>query len=341
MAGASKLIRHSPAIAAIRASVLAPLVHELDKTPGKTDILLACHGILRSQLEDPYAFVPMARYIAIFEEAADVLREPTLGARMGICFKPADIGPIGILFSASSTIRIAFSRLSKYITALQGATTSGLICEDDRVLWTYKVEDPNLWPRHQDAEYTLAASCQLVRSCFSSNWRPLEIHFEHTAPRDLATLNRIFRVPLLFSQSGNRIVMAKSDVDRHYRREDHDLTAVLERHIADLVGQTDEVGDLQKRVLSVIGIYLGHKPITIRAIADELAISVRTLQRRLAEDGTSLRDLIRCYRQNLAELHLEGGGARHARIADALGYADGTVFWRAFKTWTGRPPSQR
>jgi Arabinose-binding domain of AraC transcription regulator, N-term len=100
------------------------------------------------------------------------------------------------------------------ILALQGATTSGLISEDDRVLWTSKIEDPRLFPRQQDAEYTLAGLCQLVRSCFSTNWRLLKMHFEHASPSDLASLNRIFRIPIRFSQSGNRIVMERSDVDR-------------------------------------------------------------------------------------------------------------------------------
>jgi hypothetical protein len=231
MASASKLSRPPPAIAAIRASVPAPMGQELDEKSRKTDILLSSHGTLLSQLEDSFAFVPMTRCIAIFEEAAKMLPERTLGAQMGISFKPADTGPIGNLFSTSSTVRTAFKRLSKHITALQGATSLALISEDDRVLWTYKIEDPRLWPRYQDAVYTLTALCQLGRSCCSSNWRPLEIHLEHGAPSDLASLNRIFRVPIRFSQSGNRIVMERSDVDRacYPRQARHHLARFTSR----------------------------------------------------------------------------------------------------------------
>ncbi|NTI65787.1 AraC family transcriptional regulator [Agrobacterium rhizogenes] len=339
MAGASDFSRRPPAIAAIRASVLVPLVQELDKKHGKTDVLLACHGILRSQLDDPYAFVPLARYVAIFEEAAEILREPTLGARLGISFKPADIGPLGILFSASSTIRSAFQRLSKHVVALQGVTRAGLIEEGDYLLWSYKLEDPRLWPRHQDTEYSLAASCQLVRSSFSASWRPVEIHFEHAAPRDREPLQRIFRAPLLFSQSSNRIVMLKTDADRHYRNEDRDLTAILERHIGDLSSGNVDQDSVRDQVLSVIAIYLGHKPITIAAVAAELKLSVRTLQRRLSDENTSVRALVREYRAGIAQLYLRAGTSGYSRLADTLGYADSTVFWRAFKDWTGLSPS--
>ncbi len=50
-----------PAIPSIRASVLTPIVARLDSVNGTGDMLLAAHGILRSQLGDPYALVPMAR----------------------------------------------------------------------------------------------------------------------------------------------------------------------------------------------------------------------------------------------------------------------------------------
>ena len=75
MASAPELNSRLPRIASIRASVLWPLVEQIDKRSGKTDLLLAGHGILRSQLDDPYAMIPMARYVAIFEEAAQIAEE--------------------------------------------------------------------------------------------------------------------------------------------------------------------------------------------------------------------------------------------------------------------------
>ncbi|WP_319532327.1 AraC family transcriptional regulator ligand-binding domain-containing protein [uncultured Cohaesibacter sp.] len=69
----------------IRASVLLPLVQQIDDTWGKGDILLALHGILRSQLEDPYARVSISRYIALFEDAATLIKEHHLGAKLGSC----------------------------------------------------------------------------------------------------------------------------------------------------------------------------------------------------------------------------------------------------------------
>lgn len=335
MAVAPQMNRPMPAIASIRASVLAPLVEQIDRRSGKTDLLLASHGILRSQLDDPYAMIPMARYVAIFEEAALITGEPSLGARLGTLFKPSDIGPIGVLFSISGTIRAGFERLAKHVNTVQSATSSGVFEEDGNLVWSYRLEDARMWPRRQDSEFSVVASCQLVRSCFAKSWTPLEVHFEHLAPRDRSVLERIFRSPLKFGESANRIIVDGRDAARLYRQEDPALSAVLERHVAELVGKTITPDSISERVRALIGIYLGHKPITLPSVAAELRISVRTLQRRLAEEGTSLRHLVRETREAIAATQLEAH-VQKARIAEVLGYADSTVFWRAQKGWSRR-----
>lgn len=320
-------------IASIRASVLIPLVQQIDRSTGKGDILLATHGILRSQLNDPYAAVPMSRYVALFEDSARITGDECLGARMGLLFKAGDIGPTGVLFSISPTIKAAFQRISRFVHSLQGATTSGLYEYDNNLVWSYRLADETLWPRRQDSEFSLSASCQMVRTCFSRSWRPLEVHFEHRPPRSIAVLERIFRAPLKFGQSSNRIIFERSDGERLYRAEDAALTSVLERHIADLLDRDQEPASVQDKVQSLIEIYLGHKRITLATIADELGISQRTLQRRLSEEGTSLRAMIEGHRRILTAKQLDAS-VKKSRIAETLGYADSTVFWRAHKKWT-------
>ena len=333
MANASNLSGRVPEIASIRASVLLSVVAELDRRTGKTDMLLAGHGLLRSQLEDPYGLIPMARYIAVFEDAAVVTGDPAFGARLGSTFRPADIGPIGMLFSLSGTIGAALKRMAKHVAVVQGATGIGVVEEDDRLIWSYHLEDPRLWPRRQDAEYSVAATCQLVRSCFSAGWNPVEVHFEHGAPRDVGALQRLLRCPLLFGQPANRFMVARADADRVYRGEDRDLIAILERHVADISAREALAPGIVEQVRALIGIYLGHKPITLPDIAAELGLSVRTLQRRLAEEGASLRELVRQQRQAIVAHHQGEAPSSKARIAEALGYADSTVFWRARRAW--------
>jgi AraC-like DNA-binding protein len=219
------------------------------------------------------------------------------------------------------------------VNAVQGATSSGVFEENGNFVWSYRLVDPSMWPRRQDSEFTIAASCQLVRSCFRRGWRPVEIQLEHQAPRDAGVLERIYGATILFAQSGNRIVMNRAEADRVHRLEDKSLVEILERHIGDLVHEP-AAGNVKEKVQALIGIYLGRKPVTVATLAAELKMSPRSLQRRLSEEGVSLRDLVRQHRQTLAAHYL---GDRHAapmsEIASVLGYADNTVLWRALRSW--------
>lgn len=325
--------------ALIRASALAPLFTHLSQYKMDIAEFLGRHGLIQGMMTDPYSKLPLAQYVRLFESAANDLKEPNLGIKLGLKIRPADVGPMGVLFSLSPTVRVGFERLSTYVKALQGGTQSTLFEVGEDLVWSYRIADATLWPRRQDAEYTLVANCQLVRSCFAQDWRPVEVHFEHAEEGDAALLQRVFRTPVLFRQSGNRFVIRRDDASRTYRTEDRGLTTILERHIADLIGQEYAEETIGEQVRALIGLYLGQKPITIETLASDLRMSSRNLQRRLAEENTSLRDLLTQHRQQMAQVYLSQKGARVSEVASALGYSDETAFWRAFRRWTGVEPS--
>jgi AraC-like DNA-binding protein len=84
---------------------------------------------------------------------------------------------------------------------------------------------------------------------------------------------------------------------------------------------------------------MGIEKVTVTSLCRELGVSQRTLQRRLEASGTSLRQLLREYRKDLAELTISGRRIPQSDVAQMLGYSDSTVFWRAFKSWNDQSPS--
>jgi AraC-like DNA-binding protein len=127
--------------------------------------------------------------------------------------------------------------------------------------------------------------------------------------------------------------MSRTEADRVHRTEDKRLVVILERHIEDLVEKTAKSDLVKEKVQALIGIYLGHKPITVGALAADLKLSQRSLQRKLAAEGMSLRDLLRQHRQTLAGQYLGDRTVSMSEVARVLGYADSTVLWRALRAW--------
>ena len=74
------------------------------------------------------------------------------------------------------------------------------------------------------------------------------------------------------------------------------------------------------------------------AVARELAMSTRTLQRRLKDEGTTFQDILGDTRESLARHYLSASDMPTSEISFLLGYDDPRSFYRAFNTWTGTTP---
>ena len=330
----------------IRSSVLGPIVRVLDNMQVDTDRLLARQNLTRAQLHDPYSAVLLHRYVAFLEAAAKLTGDAGLGLRVGAMLQPADLGPAGLLFSMVPTLRQALQYLSRYLATLQSGTKLTLQSYDGWAALTYRIEDPSIWPRVQDSELTLSTMCSLIRSRAGAEWAPLEVHFDHGGrPADIL-LRQIFRAPVRFRQAVSQIILASADLDRPLRPADAEVMPALERHADDLLVRARISDDgtpatLTGRVRQLVAIRLGQDRHSVAEIANELGLSSRSLQRGLAAEGCTVRGLVRDYRRQLAEARLEETDASMTEIAHAMGYSDGTVFWRAYKNWSGSSPNAR
>ena len=74
--------------------------------------------------------------------------------------------------------------------------------------------------------------------------------------------------------------------------------------------------------------------------ARELGMSVRSLRRRLAEEGVTYRALVQAQLEEAAIQALQTPGRSVQEAAVATGFSDSTAFHRAFKQWTGVTPTE-
>lgn len=332
--------RPLPETPSLRASALAPVLAHFADNPGRIETLLRVHGLDPVRVRDPYEPIPLAAYLRIFEAAAELAGDPVLGARLGQRIQPGELGPTGLLLQQSGTMRRGLQRFAASLSALQTATDMQLTEAEGLVSVTYHIRSPRVRPLPQDSEFSLSTLVRLIRAAFDSRWQPLEVHFEHAPSRRPDLLQRMFRAPVRFGQSSNRLLFAPEGLDREIRVEDGGLILVIERHVADLVLEQDAGAALSDRVLSVVVRNLGQRPVDLDSIAAELGLAPRSLQRALAEEGRSLRAILQAHRQGIADTYLADPRLSLKQVAQALGYSDATVFWRAYKGWTGHPPSR-
>ncbi|QPM90280.1 AraC family transcriptional regulator [Pseudooceanicola algae] len=324
----------------LRAAALAPIIRHFDGNVAAISGILRRNGLDPQRVQDPYEVIALSAYLQVFEDAARQARDPVLGARIGARINPADLGPTGLLMLQSSTARRGLQRFHDSLSALQSATEMKLTEAGTWLGFTYQIQSPGVTGLPQDAEFSLSGLCRLMRMSFDPRWSPEEVHFTHAPSARPDLLERIFGAPVLFGQSANRILFSEEGLDRHHRVEDMALIGLIEHHVADLVLAQDPEATMADQVLLVVSRNLGQRPVDLNSIARELGQAPRSLQRRLAAEGTSLRQIVRAHRQQIVETHLGTRSGSLKAMAQALGYSDGTVFWRAYRGWTGQAPSK-
>jgi AraC-like DNA-binding protein len=318
----------------IRANLLEPI---LDALHGHdTTALLRDYGLPQPPI-DPYQLVPLAKYVSLFEHAAQLLEDPCLGLKLGHDFRPDLLGPLGFLFQASVNLRQALHQLTSWLSVWQSATRVELIAGETTADYIYQIGDASIRPRRQDAEYSLAALCSLIRNFLGCQWSPLEVHFEHASNMRRA-YEHSFHAPVFFGQSVNRIVLRGGDLNRAGIASDRSMMPFMERHLHDLAEESREPETLASQVNYLIARRMGAGPLTVSSVAQELGLSARSFQRRLAEERTNFRSLVRDQRRTLAESLMKDRSATVTDVAHTVGYAETAVLSRAFKVWTGASP---
>lgn len=133
---------------------------------------------------------------------------------------------------------------------------------------------------------------------------------------------------------GNRIEVSPQLVAEPLAGDNAALRSFLDRLAAQALPSVAETwADRVARQLVT-----GHSDAELPAVAKRLAVSERTLRRRLGEEGTSFSEIRQRELRRRAEALLREGRLSPAEIAFCLGFSEISAFNRAFRRWTGRSP---
>lgn len=331
--------------ATIRLLFVSALINALPDVRSRMEPLLRDHGFLLSQLATPYERAPLHRYVALIEHAAERFDRPFLGLDMGSRFGLAELGPFYALLRAAGTLRAAFDLLALFQSRLQTRTLFDHVVDEEVTTYSYRIEDPAIWPRAQDAEFTMAGLTTLTRQLLHAKWAPEAVHFEHAIKGREERLARTFRAPVHGGKVANQLVIRNADLDRPFPNavptEDSKLRAILEVHLLDLIGAEPAPStSLVTQAQELIERRLGRMHVDCASLAAEFNLSERSFRRRLMEEGTSFRALLQMARQARACTMLRASDLPIAEAAQQLGYSDTATFSRAFKDWTGTSPGR-
>ncbi len=159
-------------------------------------------------------------------------------------------------------------------------------------------------------------------------------------PRDAAAAYEEYLGVPLRPGPASVVVFGALDARRPFLTENAEMWQVFEPELRRRLADLDRVESTAQRVHAALLELLPAGQATASGVARRLALSSRTLQRRLAREGTSFQAVLQSTRQALARHYLDRPGTTIAEIAFLLGYDEPSSFHRAFHQWSGITPQQ-
>jgi AraC-like DNA-binding protein len=141
----------------------------------------------------------------------------------------------------------------------------------------------------------------------------------------------------VFGAEATQLVLPRAALAARLASADPALLAILTRAADELARRSSTDPLMTQQVKRVLHEALRSDDAQVESVAKALGLTVRSLQRRLKDEGTSFQAVREDVRRTLAQRYLDDGLAI-AEISFLLGFSEPSAFFRAFKRWTGMTP---
>jgi AraC-like DNA-binding protein len=327
--------------------VILPFARYLARTGRDANAFLARHGLTLAVLSERDLRVPHDQAMALLRDAVELSGEPALGLHAARCDEPGDFDVVEYAAANCASVGEALQLAARFIALMH----DGLVMELDVAAPLAALRVRGVGDVHHDPagiEFLFATLLAYGSRSVGRPTRPMRVDFAHPAPAaqsgpgaaDLAIYEQTFR-EVRFGCDEHVMWINAAALALPHCAPDPSLLQILTNHADGLLRQlSPRPHGFAERARAAIAETLLSGNSSAEQIARRLAVSLRTLHRRLAEEGSSHGELVDDVRRTQAMLHLAGNRFTIGEISFLLGFAHPNGFHKAFKRWTRMTPAQ-
>ncbi len=317
--------------ATLPANALGVFVAGLRTLGYDTAPLLAAAGVAPDVFADPDRHVPCEAYGAVLAGAQRQRPTPNLALALARA-TPLGAWPLlDYLVVTADTVGNGIGQLQRYFR-LAGNPV-----------------DLTIHPRGDDIRVELSASIPFaieydaslmaihLRAETEGRFAVSALSFQH-ALDDAGAFERELGCPVADRAAWSGLSLSSDAWRLPLRRRDPILRGVLEAHADAIAARLPARDGLALQVQRALASRLGGGDTRVEAVGRALAMSPRTLQRRLAAEGVTFQRLLDDARMSAASRYLGDPALAIGEIAYLLGYSEPAPFHRAFRRWYGTTP---
>ncbi|WP_225087499.1 MULTISPECIES: AraC family transcriptional regulator [Pectobacterium] len=304
------------------------------------EIIFSGLPITLQDVNDPYVRIPVLHGQTVIQRALQLCRYDGFGLRIGANHTISTMGPLYFAFITSPTLHHLLDIGFKYQGLIHGLLHFSYRKEESRnlVLFAHSTfQQIDILTFLIEEAFSFLP--RMIQEMSAKNIRLIKIDFSFPQPSYFDKYRKKFNCDLHFNQPHNALYFQESILQLPIPTHDH----VNHKLMLTFLEQLLERYVVQKNIVNEVSLILYRtleKPPMFDAIARQLAVSERTLRRRLAECGKTYLTLLDEVRKERALALLYTSGLSIEKIGLAVGFDDIRSFRRAFTRWTGKTPRQ-
>ena len=322
----------------VTGAYLQPLIEAARERGVDLGQLAAAAGLPAGALIEPLHDLPARRYIGLLEAGAALGRDPHFGLHVGEKARPATYSAYGMLLLACNSFGHALELTQRYESLAHDLGRSSLALDGARAHYEWISHYPD-------------ANRHLVESVFAGirvfgSWlagrplMPLALRLRHPDPgHGDAEYLRVLGIAPVFGARQNSAAVDAALLAMPVPNADTSLYPLLLHHAERLLEERANQADpIVARVRAALLPRLTGGEARLAPVAAELGLSARTLQRKLADAGSSFQQVLDAVRYGLAQDYLRRRELGLVDIAFLLGFQEQSAFTHAFREWSGMNP---
>jgi AraC-like DNA-binding protein len=283
--------------------------------------------------------VPLSSLYQLWEAVVARLDRADAALVVAQSYSPGEYGLMGFVCMNCATIGEALRQAARYLCLW--VSEPGLRIAEPGVLEFFYQQPVVARPGQRLAlEAAVGEILNGARFLTRAPIAPEEVAFSHPAPRDCRGHEAFFKAPVRWAQKGTWLRFSPEQLQTPLPKADPQLAAFLAGLAEQALARAGEASSLIVQLRHLLADVLSRGVPEIEAVARRLAMSERTLRRRLEEEGTSFRELLDQTRAELARGYLRDPNLALSEVAFLLGFSEPSAFHRAFRRWTGQTPAE-
>jgi AraC-like DNA-binding protein len=313
-------------------TAIPSVLRQFDQDPAK---VIASTGLEPKILDDAENAVSFSDAGRLLQACVTATRCSYFGLMVGQRSGTEDLGLVGQLMRNAPTLGDAIYDVCVNQQRYVKGSVVYLSIQGEVAYWGYGIHHPEMQAIEQAYDLVMVMALNIMLKL--SGISPEQVQLARHTPKNVGLYRQVFGQMPIFDAEQNALVFSSKLLKSSVRMANPQLRIVLEKSVASYWAVTQP--SASERVVRILRAQSVCGTAALSNAASDLGIHGKALNRKLHNEGTCFRDLRNQARFEIAHQLLTGTRMKVTNIALALGYAETSVFTRAFQSWSGKPPS--